>query len=78
MRERQNNKEAIANIDDKLIFMDDSVDIEDMEYKVLPVIGDEYDAEVLKEIIDKVLVYGEDRIEIVFKCDDVHKVVSID
>ncbi len=78
LRERQNNKEVIANIDDKLISMDDSVDIEDMEYKVLPVIGDEYDAEVLKEIIDKVLVYGEDRIEIVFKCDDVHKVVSID
>ena len=41
-------------------------------------IPDEYDAGILSEIIEKVIVYDGKHIEVVFKCDDVHKEVCLD
>ena len=78
MNERLSSKEQIADIEARLKNMDESADSIDMVVCAIPKIPDEYDAGILSEIIEKVIVYDGKHIEVVFKCDDVHKEVCFD
>lgn len=76
--ERNASKERIAEIEIMLKKKVESADSIDTDFVAIPMIPDEYDAGVLSEIIEKVIVYSRKRIEIVFKCNDIHREVCID
>ena len=78
MNERASSKKQIADIEARLKNMDESADSIDTVVCAIPKIPDEYDAGILSEIIEKVIVYDGKHIEVVFKCDDVHKEVCLD
>ena len=78
MTERLQSKENISRIEAKLRDVDEKADSIDKDFCTIPVIPDEYDAGILSEIIERVIVYDRKRIEVVFKCDDVHKEVCLE
>lgn len=78
MNERASSKKQIADIEARLKNMDESADSIDTVVCAIPKIPDEYDAGILSEIIEKVIVYDGKHIEVVWGCDDVHKEVCLD
>lgn len=78
MAERLQSKENISRIEEKLKDVDETTDSIDKDFCAISMIPDEYDAGILSEIIEKVIVYDRKRIEVVFKCDDFHKEVCLD
>ena len=78
MSERFQSKEKISQIEEKLRKADEIAESTDMDSCMVRVIPDEYDAGIMSEIIEKVIVYDRKRIEVVFKCNDVHKEVCFD
>lgn len=78
MSERFQSKEKISQIEEKLRKADEIAESTDMDSCMVRVIPDEYDAGIMSEIIEKVIVYDRKHIEVIFKCNDVHKEVCFD